>query len=63
MSLELLSSFIVELYNDLGTTHKGLNETATDQTYEEAVETRKYSSGKKATLKNKVDFYFTLVVY
>ena len=63
MSLELLLSFIVELYNDLGTTHKGVNETATDQTYEEAVETRKYSSGKKATLTNKVDFYFTLVVY
>ena len=27
------------------------------------METRKYSSGKKAALTNKVDFYFTLVVY
>ena len=27
------------------------------------METRKYSSGKKATLTNKVDLYFTLVVY
>ena len=27
------------------------------------METRKCSSGKKATLTNKVDFYFTLVVY
>ena len=46
----------------LGTTHKGLNKTDRSDVGGGG-RTRKYSSGKKATLTNKVDFYFTLVVY
>ena len=46
----------------LGTTHKALNKTDRSDVGGGG-RTRKYSSGKKATLTNKVDFYFTLVVY
>ena len=46
----------------LGTTHKGLNKTDRSDVGGGGENSKIYFT-KKATLTNKVDFYFTLVVY